>query len=338
MRKGIYDMADRHRTEGIVLIDEKTLKDRIHVIRGKEVMLDFDLAEIYGYTTKAFNQQVQRNMDRFPEDFMFQLNETETGNLRSQIVTSSWGGSRYHPYAFTEQGIYMLMTVLRGESAVKQSKALIRLFKQMKDYIAATEQSSSFELYRLLKSSYQDLDLRVSALEHLAGTYPAAEEIAHINELIANDLDQGSILLYQGEWRKADHVLSEIFASAVHSICIIDPYVGKKTLDHLAGIRKDVPVLILTKNVKELPESYYRDHLLEHPRTEIRKISRNYDHDRFIMIDRDHPKREKIYGIGTSLKDTGKSLTVITELKDLHPFLCGIIDECMKNGLFYEAV
>ena len=104
-------------------------------------MLDFDLAEIYGYYTKRFNEQVKRNNEKFDDDFMFQLTEEEISEIsRSQNATLNKGTGRgsnikYKPYVFTEQGIYMLMTVLRGELAVKQSKALIRMFKQMKDFI-----------------------------------------------------------------------------------------------------------------------------------------------------------------------------------------------------------
>lgn len=101
-------------------------------------MLDADLAEIYGYSTKRFNEQVKCNIERFDEDFRFQLTREEYQSiLRSEKPTSSWGGVRKLPYAFTEQGIYMLMTVLRGDLAILQSKAIIRLFKQMKDYIIA---------------------------------------------------------------------------------------------------------------------------------------------------------------------------------------------------------
>ena len=115
-------------------------KSRIYTIRGVKVMLDADLAEIYGYSTKAFNQQVKNNIEKFDEDFRFQLSDGEVNLLsRSNFLTSMQtkgvkGGRSYSPYAFTEQGIYMLMTVLKGERAVAQSKALIRLFKQMKDY------------------------------------------------------------------------------------------------------------------------------------------------------------------------------------------------------------
>ena len=97
-------------------------------------MLDFELAEIYGYETRSFNQQVKNNIEKFEEDFRFQLTKEEIENLRSKFFISSWGGSRYRPYAFTEQSIYMLMTVLKGDLATKQSKALIRTFKQMKDF------------------------------------------------------------------------------------------------------------------------------------------------------------------------------------------------------------
>ena len=169
-------MTDKELT--VIELTEESIESMVYEIRGQKVMLDFDLARIYGYTTKAFNQQVQRNIEKFPEDFMFQLNKNELEKvLRSKILTmkksdieseeSLWcqnvtlknskieseelvrshfvtariwnttnkGGRTSFPYAFTEQGIYMLMTVLKGELAIKQSKALIRLFKGMKDYI-----------------------------------------------------------------------------------------------------------------------------------------------------------------------------------------------------------
>ena len=129
----------------IVIHNENDLRSKIYTIRGMRVMLDFDLAEIYGYTTKRFNEQVKNNIEKFDEDFRFQLNAEEVMELsRSKISTSIQvkgikGGRAYFPYAFTEQGIYMLMTVLRGNLAIKQSKILIRLFKTMKDFIIERE-------------------------------------------------------------------------------------------------------------------------------------------------------------------------------------------------------
>ena len=139
----------------IVIHDEKDLKDKVYVIRGVQVMIDKDLAEIYGYATNRFNEQVKNNFEKFDEeDLMFQLTKEEfaelsrskiltsknDSNLMSNFSTSSWGGTRKLPYAFTEQGVYMLMTVLKGELATKQSKALVRLFKKMKDYVVENQQ------------------------------------------------------------------------------------------------------------------------------------------------------------------------------------------------------
>ena len=158
-----------------LLLNETQLKDKIYVIRGVQVMLDSDLAEIYGYTTKAFNQQVKNNIEKFDEeDLMFQLtneevkelsrskiltlnndflrskfltsktdNDLDPNILRSKISTSkieTRGGRQYAPYAFTEQGVYMLMTVLKGDLATKQSKALVRLFKKIKDYVIENQE------------------------------------------------------------------------------------------------------------------------------------------------------------------------------------------------------
>ena len=132
-------MAKENKAEfEIVEINETLLQSKIYFIRNQKVMLDFELAEIYGYTTTRFNEQVKNNIEKFDEDFMFQLTKDEFENLMSKKSTSSWGGRRKLPKAFTEQGIYMLMTVLKGDLAIRQSKALIRTFKRMKDYSKAT--------------------------------------------------------------------------------------------------------------------------------------------------------------------------------------------------------
>lgn len=111
---------DEKEKQEIILINEEMIQDRIYIIRGQKVMLDFELAEIHGYTTKRFNEQVKNNIERFDEEFRFQLLKEKFDNLRPKKSTSSWGGTKYFPYAFTEQGVYMLMTVLKGELAVNQ--------------------------------------------------------------------------------------------------------------------------------------------------------------------------------------------------------------------------
>ncbi len=129
----------------IAIIDERTIRDKIYEVRGAKVMLDVDLAVIYGYTTKAFNQQIKRNEERFPDDFRFQLTAEELEDLsRSQNVTLNNGSGRgsnvkYLPWAFSESGVYMLMSVLKGDLAIQQSIALIRIFRAMKEYIVETQ-------------------------------------------------------------------------------------------------------------------------------------------------------------------------------------------------------
>ena len=152
----------------IAIVDEKSIQNKIYIVRGVQVMLDFELAELYGYTTSAFNQQVKRNEERFPVDFRFKLTEEEYQNLLSQNVTASWGGDRRtEPWAFTESGIYMLMTVLKGELATRQSIALIRTFRSMKDYIIQNQQL--IEQHRYLRAITK-----------------AQEEVAAIREVVKN--------------------------------------------------------------------------------------------------------------------------------------------------------
>ena len=117
------------------VVSEETILENIYLIRGQKVMLDRDLAEMYGVEVKRLNEAVKRNVTRFPEDFMFQLSLNEWRNLKSQIATSSWGGSRKLPYAFTEQGVAMLSSVLNSETAIQVNIQIFRLFTKMKQLI-----------------------------------------------------------------------------------------------------------------------------------------------------------------------------------------------------------
>jgi hypothetical protein len=117
-------------------ITETLIESKIYSIRGHKVMLDNDLAEMYGVETKRLKEQVRRNIERFPEDFMFELAEEEFGNLRSQIATSSWGGSRYRPYAFTEHGVLMLSSVLRSEQAIQVNIQIMRVYSKLKELLS----------------------------------------------------------------------------------------------------------------------------------------------------------------------------------------------------------
>ena len=156
----------------IVIHQSDDLKNKIYFIRGQQVMLDFDLAEIYGYSVKAFNQQVKNNIERFDDDFRFQLSDEEYALLKSKFLTSKKegrGGRQYNPYAFTEQGIYMLMTVLKGDLAVSQSKLLIRMFKEMKHFIQNNE--LLFKEIVSLKQHQLNSDKRIDELFTLMDKY-----------------------------------------------------------------------------------------------------------------------------------------------------------------------
>ena len=165
----------------VFVITEQLLQDKIYYVRGHKVMLDFDLAAIYGYTTKTFNQQVKNNEKRFDDDFRFKLTREEVENLRSKKLTSNWGGSRYLPFAFTEQGIYMLMTVLRGELAIKQSKALIRTFKKMKDYILDN---------RELMGQREYIQLSLQTAENIRDISKLKSDIGFVEKQMSDVMDQ----------------------------------------------------------------------------------------------------------------------------------------------------
>ena len=211
----------------VVIHSENDLQSRIYTIRGLPVMLDFDLAEIYGYEVKRLNQQVKRNISRFPDDFMFQLTKYEVeilksqivtsrencdlvmsqnatsrehAILKSQIVTSSWGGVRKLPYAFTEQGIYMLATVLRGELAEQQSIFIMRAFRELKHYVQENLQFVTRNEMQLLYktanekafhcgASSKDAGRKVCAInrfEDATMVYPVVDKLLSQKDLILN--------------------------------------------------------------------------------------------------------------------------------------------------------
>ena len=314
------------------LIDENMLKSRIYTIRGLKVMLDADLAEIYGYSTKVFNQQVKNNIEKFDEDFRFQLNSEEieelsrckicTLNMESENIESSRSkfltlnkGSRgsnikYAPYAFTEQGVYMLMTVLKGERATAQSKALIRLFKQMKDYIVAENRN-------LL-----DYDgIAQIAMQTERNTKDIAVIQSDLQKVMENFVDPSTFkhfLILNGRRLDADVAYTQIYGMAKKSITIIDDYVGVKTLDLLRGIAKGVSVMIYSdeNGYESLTEQIQKDFLKARPDIKFdKKKTKEKFHDRYIFLDYGL-KGEKLFHCGASSKDAGNKITTIMQIEN----------------------
>jgi ORF6N domain len=142
------------------IIPQVTIESRIHIIRGKKVMLDRDLATLYGVETRTLNQAVQRNLNRFPADFMFQLSKVELGNLKSQIVISNWGGIRKSPYAFTENGVAMLSSVLNSERAIKVNIQIMRVFTRIRNLL-----TGDTTLKKLIETHEKRLDIHDSLIQ-----------------------------------------------------------------------------------------------------------------------------------------------------------------------------
>lgn len=285
LRKGMEKMDKK---DEIMLVNHESLAEKIYIIRGQKVMLDFELAEIYGYETKRFNEQVKNNIEKFDDDFRFQLTKEEWENLRSKISTSKSetgsGGRRYLPYVFSEAGIYMLMTVLKGELAVKQSKALIRTFKQMKDYIVENQgligQREFLQLSMQITSNVVEMqDLRrdlMNVEDKVAGLVDNLGNVVHKSELSELILDLSNpqlkygFLLLNGEPIEANLAYKDIYSIAKKSIYIVDNYIGVKTLVLLKDIPSSVEITIFSDNVgKGLHTLEYQDFCKEYP---FRKI------------------------------------------------------------------
>ncbi len=294
------------------LIDENMLKSRIYTIRGLKVMLDADLAEIYGYSTKAFNQQVKNNIEKFDEDFRFQLCRNEYREiLGSKFLTLEQGKySKTSPYAFTEQGIYMLMTVLKGERATAQSKALIRLFKQMKDYIVAENRN-------LL--GYDGI--AQIAVQTERNTKDIAVIQSDLQKVMENFVDPSTFkhfLILNGQKLDADVAYTQIYGMAKKSITLIDDYVGVKTLDLLRGIAKGVSVTIYSdeNGYESLTEQIQKDFLKARPDVKFnKKETKEKFHDRYIFLDYGL-KGEKLFHCGASSKDAGNKITTIMQIEN----------------------
>ena len=331
--------------EEIILIDEEMLRSKIYVVRDQKVMLDFELAEIYGYETKNFNRQVKNNIEKFDgEDFMFQLTQSEWENLRCKNFTSSWGGSRYLPLAFTEQGIYMLMTVLRGELATKQSRALIRTFKKMKDYIMGNQSLIGQREYLLLsmqmsenlfttwelRSDLTDVQQRMANVIDKLGDFVTHSELSELMPPFEEDEDKRGYLLLNGKPFWGDVVYDEIYSRARHSIYIVDNYIGLRTLEKLINIPKGVAVSIFSDNLGKMCENTYLDFCKEYPNISVKLYkSGGIFHDRYIILDYDTAD-EKVFLCGGSSKDAGGKITSILEDKDRNKYQ-SLIKELLKN-------
>ena len=300
-------------------LNEEFIDSKIYIVRGQKVMLDFELAEIYGYETKNFNRQVKNNITKFDEDFMFQLTKEEYIEiLRCKNFTSSWGGTRHLPYVFTEQGIYMLMTVLKGELAIKQSKSLIRLFKSMKDHLIETDslltQRDYLNLFKLINNNSD----RIQALE---------EEFKSLSKVI-----NSHYLILNGERIEGDIAYQEIYRLANKSIYIIDDYIDVKTLQLLKSAKDNIEILVFSDNKSKnnLNNNFINDFISDTGFNIQFKKNNNKFHDRYTIIDFD-TENEIIFHCGASSKDAGKRITTITKIEEKNLYK-ELVKEILNNG------
>ena len=303
----------------LIIVDESTLKDKIYAIRGQQVMLDYDLAEIYGYETRYLNLQVKHNINRFPDDFMFQLTQDEFDNLMLKNSTSSHGGRRKPPYAFTEQGVYQLATVLKGELAERQSVAIMRVFRAMREYISQNRQL-------LPNQDIFQLSARQAALEgqvrEIKDNMVSKADLSDIMKLFDQGLSNEEVLILDGMPFKADEAYQKIYRSAKSKIVIVDDYIGTKTLHHLAHSKKNVKITIISDNAArpKLSLTEYNDFITENPGRTITFLqSLHRAHDRYIVLD-EGTKDMKVYHCGASSKDAGKRITTITRIMNIDDY------------------
>ena len=279
------------------------IKNLIYSIRGKQVMLDSDVAMLYQYTTKRINETVRRNINRFPEKFCFKLTENEIDNLRSQIATASkvFRNKKFSPYAFTEQGIAMLSGLLKNEIAVKVSINIMDAFVEMRKFILSNGQVFD----RITNIEYKLLEQSKTLTEH-------EEKFEKVfDELQKNERKEfKQKIFFNGQIYDAYSLIIDIIKRAKNKILIIDNYIDDSILEMLQKKNKDVEVVILTIQNNRLTKLDVQKFNKQYPTLKIAYT--NKFHDRFIVID-----NNELYHCGASLKDLGKKCFAISKIEDI---------------------
>ena len=271
----------------IVVSDNIKIENMIYEIRGKNVMLDSDLAMLFGYETKQLNRQVLRNINRFPENYCFQITDTEYISLRCQNGTLKNGRGehrKYLPYVFTEYGITMLAGILKSELAIKMSLRIVDIFITMKNYINTSLIEQKYFNELTIKNT-KDIKLLQESFDKL------------------NTKESNNHIFYEGQIYDAYSLLIDILSKAKKEIIIIDNYAGKKLFDIIKNI--NVNVKIYTENIDNISKEKY-----EKQYNNLEIINTNIFHDRFIIID-----NKVLYHSGASFKDLGKKCFAITKME-----------------------
>lgn len=280
----------------ISISSNKNIEDCIYTIRGQQVMLDSDIAQLFEVETKALNQQMKRNINRFPEDFCFQLTDDEISNLlRSQNVTSNALSSkrRYNPYVYTEHGIISLAGVIKSNIANYMSVEIARKFIQMRKFIL---ENSDF-LLALAKLQNRQLEFENETNRKFEQVFKLIEKL---------DLPK-TALFYNGEWFDAFDFIVGIIRKAKKSIILVDPYCDNKALSFLKYKSEGVEVLICNTPKSKLENEELSRFESQYGVIKVRTLTNL--HDRFLIID-----EEECYDLGASLNYAGKKLFMINKI------------------------
>ena len=284
--------------------ESKNIEDCIYTIRGEQVMLDSDVAYFFGIETKNLNKQMKRNVNRFPDDFCFQLNSNEFKNLRFQNATSNYGGRRYLPYVYTEEGIIALAGVIKSDVASKMSVEIARKFIQMRKFILENGDT----LLALAK-------LQNRQIEFENKTNQKFDEI--LMSISKADLPKQA-LFYAGQFYDAYEYVSDIIRRANNSIVLIDPYCDSKALTYLKNKKPNVQVLVVTSNPSKIEMEELNKFKSQYGEIVIKQLDNN--HDRYLIVD-----NEECYNLGASLNYLGKKSFSIIKNDDIN-----IIKELLK--------
>jgi len=269
------------------------IEDRIFSVRGKQVMIDKDLALLYGVETKRLNEQVKRNIERFPEDFMFQLTMEEwqlvtRTDLKSQFATSSWGGTRKPPYAFTENGIAMLSSILRSETAIAVNIKIMRTFTQIRKSLYKDSSLSN----RVALIEYNLSDMRKLLIETTDKVDSIFESMKGTSTLPA----QG--IFFDGQIFDAYTFVADLIRKASRRIVLIDNYIDDTVLSLIDKRSPGVDATIYTGTLSKTLLVDISKHNSQYAPIQIKTFTKA--HDRFLIID------NGVYLIGASIKDLGK--------------------------------
>ena len=268
------------------------IEKKIFVIRSVHVMIDRDIAELYGVETRRLNEQVKRNIERFPEEFMFQLNEEEFENWKSQIATSNSDkmGLRKRPFAFTEHGVTMLASVLKSETAVKASIQIVKAFVSMRHFVQSN--SLIFAELKSIREHQLETDL------HLKESDKRIDQLFTLMDKYNVNDTQG--IFFQGQIFDAYAKFESFIQSAKKEIILIDNYVDLSVLQRLAKKKKGVNIIIYTDPKTKLTAQDIQTFNAQYPTINLYHTTKM--HDRFMIID-----NKILYHIGASLKDLGKN-------------------------------